>query len=170
MRRILPLFLAVLGIGVGAGAGYLMRPAADHGFDQLAEPGEPACPTPSHAEAELGGHTPAHAPNEVEYVKLNNQFVVPVIDSGDIRSLVILSLSVETEAGGASQVYAREPRLRDALLRVLFDHANSGGFDGPFTESGTLETLRREMRDAAQDIIGPSAHDVLILDIIRQKA
>ncbi len=74
--------------------------------------------------------------SEVEYVKLNNQFVVLVMEGAEIQSLVILSLSVEVAAGQAELVYAREPKLRDTFLRVLFDHANMGGFDGPFTQGG----------------------------------
>ncbi|MCV2866080.1 flagellar basal body-associated FliL family protein [Albidovulum sediminicola] len=161
MGKLLPLLLVLLGLGGGVGAGWALRPAPG------AEADEASCGPPPEAEAHAAA---PDAPSEVEYVKLNNQFVVPVMEGGDIRSLVILSLSIEAEAGQAQAIYAREPKLRDTFLRVLFDHANTGGFDGSFTESGMLEHLRRALKDAARDIIGAPAQDVLILDIIRQKA
>ena len=67
-------------------------------------------------------------------------------------------------------VYEREPKLRDAFLRVMFDHANAGGFDGAFTNSNQMDVLRRALREVAQKTIGPTASDVLILDIVRQDA
>ena len=69
-----------------------------------------------------------------EYVKLNNQFVVPVVEDGRVAAMVVLSLSLEVEAGNTEAVYQREPKLRDAFLQVLFDHANVGGFCGSFTD------------------------------------
>ncbi len=58
----------------------------------------------------------AAAPGEVarDYVRLNNQFVVPVVEGGQVRALVILSLTIEAVAGASEEVYLREPRLRDA--------------------------------------------------------
>ena len=164
MGKLLPVLLVILGLGAGAGAGFVLRP----GDSEKAEAEAEATCAPAPPE-EAGPHEAAGS-EEVEYVKLNNQFVVPVMDGGDIRSLVILTLSVEAAAGQAELIYTREPKLRDSFLRALFDHANAGGFDGPFTESGTLESLRRSLTEAARRIIGPAAHDVLILDIIRQKA
>ena len=66
-------------------------------------------------------------------------------------------------------IYAIEPKLRDALLRVLFDHAHIGGFDGAFTESGRLSLLRVGLLEAAQATLGPVVTDILITDIVRQE-
>ncbi len=170
MKRLLPILLVLLGLGGGAAGGYFLRPESEP--EVAHAPGaaeEEATCSPAGSEGAEIAETP-ETPALVEYVKLNNQFVVPVMDGGDIRSLVILSLSVEVEAGQAELVYSREPKLRDAFLRVLFDHANTGGFDGSFTESGTIESLRRGLRAAAREIIGATSQDVLILDIIRQAA
>lgn len=160
MRRlILPLLLALLGIAVGAGAGYVLRPAA-----------------PTQAEAGAGAATepaaPAQGPDasgeSSEFVKLNNQFIVPDLDDGAIVSLVVLSLSLEVATGGTEAVYAAEPKLRDALLQVLFDHANARGFRGDFTAAGQMEDLRRALLEAARRILGPTVKAVLISDIARQ--
>ena len=106
----------------------------------------------------------------LEYVRLNNQFVVPVVHDAAVRSLVVMSLTVEIESGRAELVFNREPRLRDAFLRVMFSHANAGGFDGSFTSPNALNPLRSGLRDAAYDVLGPIVNDVLIVDIVRQDA
>jgi flagellar FliL protein len=124
---------------------------------------EPA--TEGHATADSHGATTATA---FDYVKLNNQFVIPVVENGQVTSLVILSLSLEVAPGGSEKVYALEPRLRDALLQVLFNHANTGGFRGAFTEASTMEALRKALLEAAVKTLGATVSNVLIADIVRQ--
>jgi len=147
LRRLLPALPVLLGAAAGAVLGLVLR--------------DPA-----------GASAPAPAPGEVarDYVRLNNQFVVPVIEGGEVGALVILSLSIEAVAGASEAVYAREPRLRDAFLRVMFDHANAGGFAGAFTAGGALELLRAALRETARAVLGDIAIDVLIVDIARQDA
>jgi hypothetical protein len=82
--------------------------------------------------------------------------------------MVILSLSLEVATGTSEQVYSREPKLRDGFLQVLFDHANSGGFKGSFTDSSNLVLLRRTLMETARSILGEVVQDVLISDIARQ--
>lgn len=154
MRKILPVLLAIIGLLGGGAAGYFLRPApgADH---------------PPEGEAEA--HPPAEedaAPPE--YVKLNNQFIVPLLEGGHITSMVILALSIEVKAGTADTVYSREPKIRDAFLQVLFDHANTGGFRGSFTDAANLVFLRKALTETAVGVVGDSVTDVLITDIARQ--
>ena len=81
---------------------------------------------------------------------------------------MVLSLSLETVPGLTETVFAHEPKLRDLFLQVMFDHANMGGFQGAFTQSSNLETLRRALREVAQAQLGPDVTNVLIVDIVRQ--
>ncbi len=168
LGKLLPILLALVGLGGGVGAGLFLRPPAeaadhateagdaggDHGGDEHAEDG-----ADEHAEPEEG------AP---EYVKMNNQFVVPVVDDGRVASMVVLSLSLEVAAGNTETVYQREPKLRDSFLQVLFDHANIGGFSGSFTDGSNLVVLRTSLKEAAALILGTMVTDVLITDIARQ--
>ena len=153
MGKILPLLLALLGLGAGAGAGLMLRPAPD--------------PAEAHAEAppEKTELPPEQQP---DYVKLNNQFIVPVVKNGRVGALVILSLTLEVKAGMTQQVYQMEPKLRDGFLQVLFDHANAGGFDGAFTEANNMTVLRGALLEVARKALGSSLIDVLIVDIVRQ--
>lgn len=156
IKKLLPVILALLGLGGGVGGGMVLRPAAEH----PADPGTEAAPAEGEAAAD-----PENVP---EYVKLNNQFVVPVLEDGRVVSMVIMALSLEVAKDSSESVYSREPKLRDAFLQVMFDHANSGGFKGSFTDGSNLILLRKALLEAAQSTLGESVKDVLISEIARQ--
>ncbi|MFZ7091084.1 flagellar basal body-associated FliL family protein [Primorskyibacter sp. 2E233] len=166
MRKLLPILLALIGTGAGVGAGlFLMPPAAEEHADGAAV----ECAPPQDHAAEA--HTPAEAeaePSTREYVKLNNQFVIPVVGSDKVTALVVASLSVEVTTGSTETVYAREPKLRDVFLQVMFDHANVGGFKGNFTTGNRMDDLRSSLLEAARPVLGDIVSDVLITEIARQ--
>lgn len=151
-RKILPILLMLIGAGAGVGGGLALRPKPE--------------PLPEGESAVAAA--PAEKPPEVEYVKLPSQFVVPLMESGRVGALVVLSLSVEVPLGQTDGVHAREPKLRDEFLRVLFDHANTGGFRGTFTDASNLVVLRRALLESARKVMGNVLTDVLITDIVRQ--
>jgi len=103
-----------------------------------------------------------------EFVKINNQFVIPVVKDTKVTSLVVMSLNVEVEQGNREVVYEQEPKLRDEFLQVMFNHANHGGFEGVFTQANRLETLRIALREVAIGVLGEVVHDVLVTNIVRQ--
>ncbi len=174
IRKLIPVLLALLGLGAGVGAGFALRPAEDapaaegHGEEA---PADAHAPEGHGAEASAeAGHAAGGEEGAPEYVKLNNQFVVPVLEGGRVVSMVILSLNLEVGAGQSEAIYAREPKLRDAFLQVLFDHANAGGFRGSFTDGSNLVILRRALLEKARTVAGEAVLDVLISDIARQDA
>lgn len=187
MRKLLPVLLGLLGLIAGAGAGYMLRPApedhdppteevrsgdapanqAEAGAADVAAAGQ-AAPAEGHEPAAAEGHGEDQHAGPTEFVKLNNQFVVPVIDGEDVSALVILSLTLEVSNGAGEAVFAAEPKLRDSFLRVLFDHANARGFDGAFTQSSRMAELRRALFEPARAILGDVVSGVLIVDIVRQ--
>jgi flagellar protein FliL len=148
MKKLFPLILALVGLGAGIGAGVVLRPSA------AAE---------DHAET-----TEAEHKEPPEYVKLSNQFVIPVVEDGQVAALVVVSLSLEVKTGSTETVFAREPKLRDVFLQVLFDHANAGGFRGSFTDGSNLVVLRQALKEVAMQVLGDIITDVLIVDIARQ--
>lgn len=177
MRRLLPVLLALLGLGGGVGAGLALRPAPQE-IAEIAPCGETPAnegETSGGDHGETDGHGGADTGAEAgeptsEFVKLNNQFIVPVVDERQVSALVILSMSLEVAPGGSEDVYRVEPKLRDQFLRVLFDHANSGGFDGNFTATGNMEILRNALIEVARKQLGAAVKDVLIENIVRQDA
>jgi len=151
-----PVIALVAGLAIGAGGAMLTKPEdAEETADGA---GERAA-------------VPPLAPGEpTEFAPVGNQFVVPVLRNGVVRALVLVSVTLEVAEGTTTQVYAIEPRLRDAFLQVLFDHANAGGFDDRFTQADRMSLLRQALRETAGRMLGPILRDVLIVDIVRQEA
>ena len=182
IRKLLPVLLALFGLGGGIGAGLFLKPAPDHAAaSEAPAAGGEAAAELAPAEGDAANAEPAAAPGTQvvpkaaegeapahDYVKLNNQFVVPVVLNGQVASMVILALSLEVVVGRTEQVYALEPKLRDVFLQVLFDHANSGGFTGDFTASRNMVVLRDALREVAIKTLGATVTDVLITDVARQ--
>jgi hypothetical protein len=153
IRKLIPLVLALAGLGAGMGAGLVLRPTQD---------------VTANAEMDTDHVAPLDPELLPDYVKLNNQFIVPILEGGRVVSMVILSLSLEVKRGATDDVYAREPKLRDGFLQVMFDHANAGGFRGSFTDAANLVLLRNALLEMAKTTLGDIVTDVLIVDIVRQ--
>jgi len=169
MGKILPIILGLVGLGAGVGAGIALRPdpapstiASEEEACQADCPNEEAA---SNAPSEDGEATDG---SNSDFVKMNNQFVIPIVTDEKVIALVVMSLSLELIVGGAGVFYQREPKLRDAFLQVLFDHANSGGFDGKFTEGRKMNNLRAALLETARKVMGDTIKDVLVTDILRQ--
>jgi flagellar protein FliL len=156
---LVPVIALAAGIGVGAGAALFLKPAE-----------EPVEETQAETEAEPKAFEPAEPGQSAEFAQLGNQFVVPVVRGGVVRALVLVSVTLEVTEGGSATVHSMEPRLRDAFLQVLFDHANTGGFDDRFTQNDRMSLLRQGLREAAHRLLGPILRDVLIVDLVRQEA
>jgi flagellar FliL protein len=152
LGKLLPILLILIGVGGGIGAGVMLRP-------------EPSAEGEHAAPVEEAVVDPEKMP---EYAKLNNQFVIPVVEKGRVVAMVILALSLEVEKGKTEEVFSREPKLRDVFLQILFDHANAGGFNGSFTDGANLILLRKSLLEAAKSVLGTVVTDVLISDIARQ--
>ncbi|MCW1919182.1 flagellar basal body-associated FliL family protein [Rhodobacter sp. KR11] len=159
VKKLIPVILGIIGLLIGAGAGFFLRPAP-----------EPAAEGEAAAADAHAAETPAEGEAVVlpEFAKLQNQFVVPVMEGGKISAMVILSFSLEVETGASVEVYAVEPKLRDMFLQVLFDHANAGGFAGVYTDGANLVILREALLEAAKSVLGEKVKDVLITDLVRQ--
>ncbi len=163
MRLLFPIILAAIGIGGGVGAGLTLRPAVKETAQD--SPCVEIPDTPNKGETDQSTSLPD---TNREYVKMNNQFVVPVVRGETVTSLVLISLSLEVGEGNREAIFAREPKLRDALLQVMFDHANAGGFQGAFTNSSKLDVLRKTLGDVARTVSNNQVSGVLITDIARQ--
>lgn len=163
MGKLVPILLAFVGLGAGIGGGLMFRPSQVE-VVEINPCGE------IESDGANGVDTASEAADDTDavYVKLNNQFVIPVVADGDVKSLVVLSLTLEVSADGQDQVYQHEPKLRDVFLQVLFAHANAGGFDGAFTNDRQMTLLRDALREIAKKTFGARIRDVLIVDLVRQ--
>ena len=87
---------------------------------------------------------------------------------GDLRDVMILTVTLQTDGANLQALSKKEHILRDALLRQLMIHANTGGFDGNFTADRNLVTLREGLLQAAKAATDAPVTAVLIEDIARQ--
>lgn len=165
MKKLLPIILLIAGSGIGAGAGIVLKPESKTPCE------ETSCDEVGHGSNEGDGSDVGASDEAADYafVAMKSQFVVPIVRQERVAALVVLSLSLQVPAGEEEAIYSREPKLRDVFLKVLFDHANIGGFDGAFTQSGKLSLLRVALLEAARHEAKVSVSDVLITDIVRQE-
>lgn len=164
-KLILPIILMLVGVGGGVGAGLVLMPQPEDDIvANTCMDGEVIEAMPEHMD-------PIAEPVSLEtreYARMNNQFVVPVVTNDRVTALMVMSLSIEVETGGQEAVFSHEPRLRDAFLQVMFDHANIGGFNGAFTASSNMRILREALLASADQVMRGHITDVLIVDINRQ--
>lgn len=145
---------------------------ASHGAAEGAEPAAGAHPAGHGASSgdngsSAGGHGAEEVP-ATAWFEFPQQFLVPILHNGRLDSTMILTLSLEMPGTARETVHAHEIRLRDALLRQLLIHANTGGFDGNFTSEAQMRKLRAELVAAVRNVV-PEISDVLIGDIGRQE-
>lgn len=161
---LIPILLLIVGTGAGVGAGLFLAPAPEESSTVTPPEGQ----TPEKAIAGSTTPAPVATSPEREYVKLNNQFVIPVVEDEQVVALVVMSLNLEVTVGSRTAIFAAEPKLRDRFLQVMFDHANNGGFSGNFTVGTKMRALRNELLRAAQGVSGTQVTDVLVIDLVRQ--
>lgn len=172
MKMLLPLVFLAVGLAAGVGVGVALGP--NEAREIPAEVSNEHGPSPEeedengHHDLSLGHGPETDRSGDFEYLKMAQQFVVPVIDKHEISALVTLSLSLETHRGVSEVFYQIEPKLRDGFLQVLFDHANIGGFDGVFTNSRNLEVLRASLLEVARKDLGDNVSRVLVVNVSRQ--
>jgi hypothetical protein len=175
MKLLLPILLAVIGLVGGAAAGWFLKPAPPAEETCLDENGAPMDPEicaekkAEEEDAALAEPAPAEPDGPPpEFFRFDRPFVVPVMADQRVGSLIVASLSLEVETGKLDAVNGREPRIRDAMLRVMFDHAYEGGFNGDFTADYVMKDLRRNLLTAARKVAGSAVRDVLVIEIFRQ--
>ncbi|RJE80352.1 flagellar basal body-associated FliL family protein [Paracoccus sp. JM45] len=168
IRKLIPILLPLVALLGGA-----------FGGDMLRAPADAASPTPEshsvqhadddHATAKddhgvSGDHTSAEG-----WFTFPTQFFVPLARQGDSNELMIITLTLQTDAASIEAMRKKEHALRDALLRQLLIHANTGGFDGNYTADRNLVALRQDLLKAASTVTDLPLKAVLIEDIARQQ-
>ncbi len=178
MKKLLPVLIGLLGLAAGVGAGLALKPTPPAAMAEAC----PAAPAAEGAAAAGGEASPCAADPfspgkpaekkksaELAYVTMDKPFVVPVFAGEKVAAMVVVSLSVETETESAHAIEDVKPQLRDGFLKVMFRHANSGGFDGSFTTGRKIEDLKSALLASAHEVVPDIPVDeVLITEIARQ--
>lgn len=171
-KLIAPLILFVAAL-VGAAGGFALRlngaASAPEGGAGTDEPSG-APPHASEDGEKDDGRKKSGAAHGKEasastFMKFSRQFVTPVVAAGKPASMIILDVNLEVEAALGGTIYAEEPRLRDAMLRVLLKQASDGALERLFSDTSVLEATRAQMLVEARAIAGDGVLSVLIMDV-----
>lgn len=169
LKKILLLLVPVIAfVGGTLGGTILKPPAAVSDTEQEVEKTKDAEAQGSGTHAADDKSTKDKEGGEAAWFKFPNQFFIPLMRNGQVSETMILSLAIEMPAEATERIQAQEYRLRDALLRALMIHANTGGFEGNFTTDVQMNELRSRLVAAAKDAAGDDITNILIEDIARQ--
>lgn len=165
IRKLLPFVTVLIAALGGMAAGSVLRPA------EIGSGTDGAPDAALHGGEDSAKDMAASGAAESEakaYFRFPTQFFIPVMHGDRLDGMMVLSLTVEMPEGHEEDIYAQEFRLRDAFLRSLLIHANTGGFDGNYTIEPRMRRLREALMNTAFEIAGEKITDVLIEDIARQ--
>lgn len=176
IKMVLMLLLPVLALIGGTAAGTFLAPETQSKQEHKTEQDGSEAHSESTAHGETSahgesshettaGHGESESSNKAAWFSFPNQFFVPIVRNGNIDRIMVLTLTVETTTSAKAEIETRQHRLRDALLRSLMIHANTGGFIGNYTTEAKLNKLRESLLAAAVKAGGPAVHNVLIEDI-----
>lgn len=168
-KLLIPIVMLLLGTGAGVGAGLVFGappPAEVKEGGDTEHTDDQDTPDEDTAHADSDDH--GDSSGEPDYIKIPNQFVVPILTDGKMRAMVIVTLALEADEKERAAIQHKEPKLRDAFLKAMFDHASIGGFDGNFTENAPMQLLHGALLKRGREIAGSGLFDVLILEIARQ--
>ncbi|MGF1445903.1 MAG: flagellar basal body-associated FliL family protein [Pikeienuella sp.] len=147
MKLLLCAALIVMGLVGGAAIGHLLRPNSGSATQAPASP--PSGPS--------------------DYVEIARQMIVPVVAGGETEALMIFEVALDVPASARERAFQREPRIRDAFLREMFEMSYAGAFADTYTSERVMEELRARLLAAARLHLGQRVRDVLILDALRQE-
>lgn len=168
MYKILSVLILLIGISAGAASGFFYKSLVSA---QNLQPESVLNLDQDKANRRLAQNVGSGSLKPMsEFVKLSDQFFIPIVNDHSVQGMMAMSISLEAPLGRNDEIRHLEPKLRDALLQVLFDHANIGGFSGKFTQARNMEILRSNLFDVAKRILGQDIKSVLITDIARQDA
>lgn len=174
IRKLLPVLMIVVAGIAGLFAGNILRGDADAKTDHAKTDGEThatdTAPDAGHGiETAKADHKSTDGAG-IAYFRFPSQFFVPVMHGDRLDGMMVLTLTVEMPQEVQEDVFKQEFRLRDAFLRTLLIHANTGGFDGNYTIEPRMRRLREALMKTADEVSGGQITDVLIEDIARQDA
>ena len=103
-----------------------------------------------------------------EYFKFSREFVVPVMREDQVKSLVILHVTLETASGESDKLFSEEPKLRDNIMTTLIGLSNDGRTLEEPTNIEHYEMIRSMLLMNLRDSVSEGIMNVLIVDMAKQ--
>jgi hypothetical protein len=164
IKKILPVIVILVAAIVGGGGGYFAKSQTGKAANNENH-GEADSGHGKKEKKKKGGHGAEEEVGATSFMKFSRQFVVPVVERGKPKSMVILDINLEVDNTLNESVYTLEPRLRDAFLSRLLALSNQGMLPQLLEDVDKLEATKAALLETSREIIGDAALSILILDI-----
>ncbi len=188
MNQIIPAILVALCIVAGGVGGHLLKSqaagsteaGAHSDKDQPKDEGSHDAATDDHGGSDhgekstksqkQGGHGDESGANssDVIYYKFTREFVVPIMEGGRVKSLVIININLEADSAISQTLFSMDPKLRDNIMTTLIALSNDGVTFESFTDVDSYETLRSMILKNLANVVSSGIRNVLIVDIAKQ--
>ena len=172
MKLVITSIVAVIFIAAGSFAGVMLKPATEvsaspvSGEEGGAEKGGDYA---GDKKAKKGDKYDKPASSGASaYYKFSREFVVPIMRGGQVKSLVILHISLETDTETSDSLFTEEPKLRDNIMTTLIELSNDGRTLEELTNVNNYETIRSMILMNLNDAISDGIKNVLIVDVAKQ--
>jgi len=173
MKLVITSVVAVIFVALGSLAGVILKPAAPAAAavaTDAASAGDYAGAKKDDYGADKKAKKPEKSASSGDsaYYKFSREFVVPIMRGGQVKSLVILHISLETDTSTADSLFTEEPKLRDNIMTTLIELSNDGRTLEEPTNVNNYETIRAMILMNLNDAISDGIKNVLIVDVAKQ--
>ena len=169
MKLIITSVIAIIFVALGSVAGVALKPAVEVAASTSGESGDKA---EGASEKKDAAKKPEAYDNsrssDSAFYKFSREFVIPIMRRGQVESLVILHISLETDQSTADDLFSEEPKLRDIIMTTLIALSNDGRTLEDLTSVNNYETIRAMILMNLQDAISDRIRNVLIVDVAKQ--
>lgn len=176
MKLIITSLVAIIFVAAGSFAAVILKTPseatashAEIGDDEHKDDhGEDHGKTDKKSDKYDDGHGKKPSSGSSAYYKFSREFVVPIMRGGQVDSLVILHISLETDSATSEKLFSEEPKLRDNIMTTLIGLSNDGRTLEEPTNINNYETIRSMILMNLKDSIDDGIQNVLIVDMAKQ--
>lgn len=173
MKLIITSIVAIVFVAIGSFAGVMLKPAVEvsatpSSAEAGKEGGDYAKDEKKGAKKKDDGYDKSAYSSDSAYYKFSREFVVPIMRDGQVKSLVILHINLETDSATSDELFSEEPRVRDNIMTTLIGLSNDGRTLEDLTNINHYETMRSMILMNLKDAIAPGIRNVLIVDVAKQ--
>ena len=169
MKLVITSVIAIIFVALGSLAGVMLKPTVEVAANTTSEASEGDYPAEKKdAKKKSDSYDSGGSSGDSVYYKFSREFVVPIMRGGQVESLVILHISLETDEATSDDLFSEEPKLRDNIMTTLIELSNDGRTLIELTDVSNYETMRSMILMNLQSAISDGIKNVLIVDVAKQ--
>ena len=178
MKLIVTSLVAIIFVAAGSFAAVVLKTPSEASASQAEAGGDESHEDDGHDDdhdkkakksgKKDDGHGKKASSGSSAYYKFSREFVVPIMRGGQVTSLIILHISLETDSSTSEKLFSEEPKLRDNIMTTLIGLSNDGRTLEEPTNINNYETIRSMILMNLQDSIDDGIQNVLIVDMAKQ--